>query len=176
MDQTISFSTRAGWGTHDLSLERLSAEDPEIEALLNPLVGGLVGPAEDADLVWHLTQAVASPISGTLRWDRLVELCWYQPVDVDRTLEFDRKVTERYTEYCASLGIYYAGTFTSAQLGDRYIVEVHTYDVGDPTAAAELGDEDAFPEDFARIIADCRDLQRRDEPRYILSLVPRTQD
>ncbi|MFM7063986.1 MAG: hypothetical protein ACKO04_10920 [Actinomycetes bacterium] len=174
MDLTLSFSRAVGWGTHDVVVECLSTEDPALEPFLQSLASARLGAANDADASWELRQAVESPVAGTLDLSRLVELGWYQPVDVPTTLAFDRRVTDRYTEYCASLGVFYAGTFTCEHLGDHQIVEVHAYDVDTPDDAATKFDESAYPDDFATIISDCRELQQRDEPRYILSLVPRS--
>lgn len=174
MDLLVSLSSQPGWGTHDVAVERLTIEDADHERLLGQMVSACIGATEGAEAVLEFRQSVASPLEGTLSFDRLVEVSWYQPVDVATTLEFDRSVNERYTEYCATLGAFYGGTFTCPQLGDAYIAELHTYDFDDPAEAEALGDEDSYPEDFAAIITECRDLQRREEPRYILSLVPRT--
>lgn len=173
MDLTVSLSSVPGCGTHNVVLERLSATDDHHEQLIATVVSAQIGSADDADVTLDLRQAVASPVAGTLRFDRLVELCWYQPIDVAATLAFDAQVNDRYTEFCGTLGIHYGGTFNREQLGAAYIAELHTYDLDDPAEAAAVGDEAVYPEDFATIISDCRDLQRRDEPRYILSLVPR---
>jgi hypothetical protein len=115
---------------------------------------------------------VASPLSRSLDLTRAVQLYIYQPHDVDQVLEFDRRITDRYSSFWAQHGEFYGGTFQCDGFGPQWIVEVATFDADDPDSADALVADVTPPDDVADIIAECKTLQDRGKPRYVVWLLP----
>ena len=126
------------------------------------------------DRLLRFVQAVASPLERrALDRGRLLSVYVYQPRDRDEILAFDRRITERYTEFFAEHGELYAGTFLCEELGSAWVAEWTGWLADDREAASALIDPSTYPADIAAIVEECRSLQNRDRERYVLWLRPR---
>jgi hypothetical protein len=170
---TIWWSDRPGVGTHECAVQWRGVPDAKVAEVLGSARSGSVGTRLDDAACWTLTQAVASPLSATFDWSRLVNLYAYHPVDMEEILQFDRRITERYSEYWATAGEYYAGTWHCNALDSNWLVEAHGYDANEADAAQAQMNSVTPPDDVATIIDECRSLQQTDAPRVSVWLTPR---
>ena len=172
MDIVLSFSADPAWGTHAVALERRTVPHPDLDLVLAQFRSAAFGAVDGADAVWTFGNVVASPIADRFDPTGLVEIGSYMTDDTDAVFAFDRSVSERYTEFCSSIGEHYVGTFTCEHLGPEWITEIAWFDATNfEQVDAALGAAEP-PEDVARILEECRALQRRDDPRYGLLLTP----
>jgi hypothetical protein len=170
---TIWWSNQHGLGTHRCAVHWRGTPDDEVAELIGGAHSASIGNPLDDSVCWTLTQALASPMSATFDWSRLANLYAYHPVDVDEILRFDRRITERYSEFWATTGEYYAGTWRCDALDSTWLVEAHAYDADDPDAAVAQTSSVTPPDDVAAIIDECRSRQQRDAPRVSIWLIPR---
>jgi len=172
MDITISFSTQEGWGTHAAACERLTVADPNVDDIVGSLRSAAFGAVPDASFTLRLEYAVPSPIADQAVLDGLVDLCWFRAVDLERIVEFDRRITARYTEFCSTIGEHYMGSFVCPALGADVIAELAWHDDPDFATADARSEVAVIPDDVQQIIAECRELQQREEPRYAIRFTP----
>ena len=121
---------------------------------------------------WVLRSEVASPIAEGIRTDGVVLVMTYFPHDYESMLDFDRRITERYTEFCASTGEFYAGTVACGNWDAGWLGEVVWYDVSTIDAAEAVGADVPVPDDVDAIVAECRDRQDRERTRYNIYFEP----
>lgn len=121
---------------------------------------------------WLLTSEVASPISDGLSTDGVVLVFAYLPYDYAGMLEFDRRITERYTEFCASTGEFYAGTVACDAWFPGWLGEVVWYDATTVEGAQSVGAGVELPQDVQAIVDECRAGQNRDRARYRIFFEP----
>ncbi len=161
-------------GTHEWRLDSVGAgDDPRLRGLLASYRTASFASAGTERPTFLLRQAVASPLSSTLDLARAVQLYVYQPRDMVEILEFDRRITQRYSTYWAGHGEYYGGTFHCDAFGPQWLVEVAAFGADDADSADRLVADVKPPADVAEIIAECKALQDRDQPRYVVWLLPR---
>ena len=118
-----------------------------------------------------LREALLTPFADTVKSDstKSIYVYMYQPKDRNQTLEFERSIEPRYQDYYATLGCFYAGLFDVEGLPGGYLGEILSFE-------ASLGEAKGFVESFepapdiARIEDECRTLQERELPRYLLWL------
>ncbi len=121
---------------------------------------------------WLLRSEVASPIAEHLRTDGVVLVVAYMPHDYAGMLEFDRRITARYTEFCASTGEFYAGTVACDAWLPGWLGEVVWYDQSTLEEADAVGVGVELPEDVQAIVDECRAGQNRDRTRYNIFFEP----
>lgn len=121
---------------------------------------------------WLLRSEVASPIADQLSTDGVVLVVAYMPHDYANMLEFDRRITARYTEFCASTGEFYAGTVACDAWLPGWLGEVVWFDQTTLEEADAVGVGVELPEDVQAIIKECRAGQNRDRTRYNISFEP----
>jgi hypothetical protein len=168
------FGTADTNGTHDWRLTSLGDQDDP--AFLDRLAGivsvSFSGPAGRTP-TFTLRQAVAGPLSAAPDLSRVVQMYVYQPFSVPVILDFDRRITERYSTFWAQHGEFYAGTFSCREFGPQWVVEVATFAADDPDAAEALVQGVQPPPDVQAIIAECKALQNRQLPRYLVWMTPK---
>ena len=172
MKITVSCSKQDGWGTHAVTLQSRTVEDPVLHTTLVGLRSALIGEAPDADFVLTLDSVVSSPIAERFDTNGLVQVAWFRPHDVEEICAFDRRITARYTEFCSSIGEHYVGTFECAQLGGDVVAEVAWFDQHDFDEVDAVQSAVELPADVDAIITECRSMQRTDAPKYALDLTP----
>ena len=103
---------------------------------------------------------------------RVLHIALYSAPDAEAMAAFDRRITEEYTSYYATQGIYYSGLLRAA--GER-IPPLAEFLAIDATTleAAEQRITLPLPERITSIEDECRTLQDRESPRYVLWLIPR---
>jgi hypothetical protein len=104
---------------------------------------------------------------------RVLYIYLYSAPDAEAMAAFDRRITEEYTRYYAAQGIYYAGLLRASgehipPLAEFMAIEATTFE-----AAEQLLLTLPLPERITSIEDECRTLQDRQSPRYMLWLIPR---
>lgn len=152
---------------HDLpEKEQPSARFPFASAELRLQVSDRPGARQ---LV--LKEALLTPFADIVEDDstKTIYLYMYRPKDREQTLAFERKIEPRYQDYYAALGCFYAGLFDVEGLTGAYLGEILSF--GSPLGEAKRFVESFEPApDIARIEDECRTLQERELPRYLLWL------
>ncbi len=116
-------------------------------------------------------EALLTPFASTFMADdvKTVYMYIYQPKDREQTLAFERRIEPRYQDYYAERGCWYAGLFDVDGLAGPYMGEILAF-------RASLGEAKNFvsgfepAEDIAEIEDECRTLQERELPRFLLWL------
>ena len=136
-------------------------------------VGGEPNPEPGAHrLVFH--PAVPSSIgSDALLGPPALTLVYIYRADRAAILEFDRRITARYTSYFATIGEQYSGTFDVDGLPEPCIGEFSVLDA--PTADAWKAHQASvdMPQDVVDIVTECVALQDRSFERFAIWLTPR---
>lgn len=164
------YSDRRGpWSLEAYDLpqrEHPSATLPFASAELSPLVPDAPGAKR---LV--LREALVTPFADVVKSDstKSVYVYMYQPKDRDQTLEFERSIEPRYQDYYATLGCFYAGLFDVEGLPGGYLGEILSFESALAEAKEFVESFEPAP-DIARIEDECRTLQERELPRYLLWL------
>ncbi|HEX6506665.1 MAG TPA: hypothetical protein VF221_03445 [Chloroflexota bacterium] len=122
----------------------------------------------------HFVQAVASPcgLDHVGQPDHVHYAYLYHPQDETEILDFDRRITEAYSAFYAGRGLFYAGTFHVTGPDGPSIGEIVSMDTPDRKEAERRGEYD-LSEEIIAIEDECRTLQDRTRPRYLLWLTPR---
>lgn len=132
--------------------------------------GGAAAAPAESTLSFHT--AVASPLGlePLSRDPSLLYVYMYHPRDTEEILAFDARITDEYTAYYSERGVHYCGTFhvEGGPLGSG-IGEIVTFDTAD-RAEAERWCTEGLSERIVAIEDECRTLQDRARPRYVLWL------
>lgn len=146
--------------------ERPSVTFPFASAELSPQV-----PEAPSAKQLVLRGALLTPFADMVESDstKSIYVYMYQPKDRNQTLEFERSIEPRYQDYYATLGCFYAGLFDVEGLPGGYLGEILSFEAALPEAKGFVESFEPAP-DIARIEDECRTLQERDAPRYLLWL------
>lgn len=104
--------------------------------------------------------------------DRIISTYLYDARDEREIFAFDERISEDYTAYYASRGMYYLGVYSVDGPLKPQLAEFSVYATSDPEEAERIGSDDLA----AYIVAiedECRALQDRSRPRYVISLLPK---
>jgi hypothetical protein len=132
-------------------------------------------PEPDTDaqrLLFHAAVPSALGVEPLRRPARLVLVYLYR-ADRDAILAFDRRITDRYTSYFATIGEQYSGTFDVEGLALPCIGEFSVLDAATPDDWHAYQASVEMPPDVAAIVAECTTLQDRSFERFAVWLSPR---
>jgi hypothetical protein len=121
---------------------------------------------------WAIRSAVASPIADSVQLDRVLLLSAYRPHDLDAMLDFDRRITRRYTHFWAAFGEKYAGTVLCDAWIPGWLAEIHWYEATTIDHAESMLAGVVMPDDVEAIVNECRDLQDRSRTRHNIWFEP----
>ena len=120
------------------------------------------------------TPAVTSPLGlGVLeRPGCIVTAFLYHPKDDTALLAFDARITEDYSAFYATRGVYYTGTFRVVGPDGPCIAEILVYDTADRAEAEEMGSVN-LPPHITAMAEEGQALQDLARRRYLIWLIPR---
>ncbi len=176
VDVRIDLYAAPSAGTHAVEVkaappELASADDLPAGSATISLDGSIPSNAAAATTLSFRT-AVASPIGldPLRRNPALLYVYMYHPLDTGEILAFDARITGEYTAFYGERGAHYCGTFhvDGSPLGSS-TGEIIAFDTADRVEAERLCSED-LAERIVAIEDECRTLQDRSRPRYLLWL------
>jgi hypothetical protein len=179
VDVRIDLYQEPSAGTHAVSVDAApqgvaSPDDvPAVSATITwDDAGNGAAATAPAETTLSFRRAVASPVGlAPLHRDPpLLYVYMYHPRDAEEILAFDARITDEYTAYYGERGVHYCGTFhvEGGPLGSC-IGEIITFDTAD-RAEAERWCTEGLSERIVAIEDECRTLQDRARPRYVLWL------
>src|SRR4051794_32072169 len=120
------------------------------------------------------TPAVTSPLGlGVLeRPGCILTAFLYHPKDDDALLAFDARITEDYSAFYATRGVYYTGTFRAVAPDGPCIAEILIYDTADRAEAEEMGSAN-LPAHITAMAEEGQEFQDLARRRYLIWLIPR---
>jgi hypothetical protein len=173
MELSIAFDPNEG-ATHRIRWDVVGSAGDQLSPDVGAASTARLGSGDDVDgaVGWRLRSEVASPIAERFSADGVVVVVAYAPHDYGSMLEFDRRITQRYTEFCASTGEFYAGTVACSSWEPGWLGEVVWFDVPTIELADAVGTDVAVPEDVQAIVAECSDRQDRARTRHTIYFEP----
>lgn len=118
----------------------------------------------------HISPSPADPGLAGRQTVHLVSI--YNAKDTDEIIAFDRRITDEYTAHYEAEGCHYLGVYAvqDGPLGLQ-LAEILVYDTADLAAAQEDAARESPPR-IAAIEDECRALQDREAPGFVLWLAP----
>jgi hypothetical protein len=177
VDVRIDLYEEPSAGTHVVEVEAAPAglasagDVPARSAAITWDGDGTASPAPGVTAL-TLRTAVASPVGlePLRRNPALLSVYLYHPLDTAEILAFDARITDEYTAFYGERGVYYCGTFHVDGGPLRSCIgEILTFDTAD-RAEVERRCSEGLSERIVAIEDECRTLQDRSRPRYVLWL------